>query len=85
MSEYQTQTYSIISDVEIDSHDASVRLYWTGSDWSDDVESSFDYEDVDTAKGVVREVKNSYPMAQIQILSVYSESKFKLIDIYQED
>lgn len=75
-----TRTYCIISDVEINSHDTYVRLYWTGSYWADDIESSDDYINMDAAKHKAQKVKDSYPMASVQLLSIWTESEGELID-----
>ena len=78
----KTQTYCIVSDVKIKSHDTEARFYWAGDYWSDDVDSSFDYTTIDAAKRYALAAKNSYPVALVQILSIKSETESELIDIY---
>jgi hypothetical protein len=77
-----THNYCIYSDVTVNTHDADIRLYWTGSDWTEIDDDSMDYEDLDSTKQKAQIIKNSYPLAQVKILGIKSTSESEIIDIY---
>ena len=80
-----TQTYCIISDVKIDTHDAQVRLYWDGDYWNDYVDSSLNYPSLEAANTEALKARGAYPKASIQVLVIHSEFRHELIDIYNDD
>lgn len=75
-----TETYSVISDVELPSHDATVRMYWTGAMWDQDSTMSTDRP---TLKEIDREAlmaRHYYPDAEIKILRIRSSMDSEVIE-----
>jgi hypothetical protein len=75
-----TERYTIISDVEIKSHDTSVRLYWTGSGWNNEPDMCEDYDELYKAAEETKVILNQYPFAKMQILRIKSTTEDEYIE-----
>ena len=79
---FSRKDFTIISDVELPDYNIiHVRLYWTGDCWSEDVESSEDYPDLETAKNIALSVKVKFLNVQISILRITSSTETEEIAV----
>ncbi len=76
-----TEIYTIVSDIEIPTHDISIRLYWTGGWWDDDPSSSTDSVTLVDAQREAMIAKSYNPHAKIQILRINTTTNEKYYEV----
>lgn len=75
-------TYTIYSDCELPEYDISVRLYWSGDNWTEDVAFSLDFDNIKEIVIVAKVVKANYPKNRIFILKIISSMATREFEVF---
>jgi hypothetical protein len=82
MNSTETVTYLIYCDIELQTYDINVRLYWTGEAWSTESEDSKDFKQIDDVLlEEIQDMQKQYPEAPATILKIKSTTTIEDIGI----